>query len=187
MRLVVGIGNPGAKYEGTRHNVGFRVLDLAAAQHEVSFRKESSLAMTVELGGASRLMKPLTFVNRTGRALARQMELEDLAPADILVVVDDVHLPLGRLRLKATGSSGGHNGLKDIEQVLGTRDYPRLRFGVDGKSRAEDGLVEFVLSRFDEQEMALVNDASQNAASAVISFVEGMPFDRLMEQYNRGA
>ena len=187
MRLVVGVGNPGAQYEGTRHNVGFRVLDLAVAQQGAVFRKESSLAMTAELGGASRLMKPLTFVNRTGRALARQLELEDLTPADILVVVDDVHLPLGRLRLRATASSGGHNGLKDIEQVLGTRDYPRLRFGVDGDARAEVGLVDFVLSRFDGHEESLVNDASRIAASAVIGFVEGNPFDQLMEQYNRGA
>ncbi len=187
MRLIVGIGNPGAKYEGTRHNVGFRVLDLVAKRQAASFRKESGFAMTAELSEESRLMKPLTFVNRTGRALARQVELENLTPTDILIVVDDVHLPLGRLRLKASGSSGGHNGLKDIEQVLGTRDYPRLRFGVDGEARAGVGLVDFVLSRFDADEWASVNVATLSAALAVIGFAEGIPFDQLMEQYNREA
>ncbi len=186
MRLVVGIGNPGARYEGTRHNAGFQVLDLLVRRRDTAFRKESDLAMTAEFGEEGRLMKPLTFVNRTGWAVARQQELEDLAPENILIVVDDVHLPLGRVRLRATGSSGGHNGLNDIERSLGTQAFPRLRIGVVGEGGVGDDLADYVLSRFEPEEAELLNTVSKSAAQAVIGFLEGIPFEELMEKYNRG-
>lgn len=184
MRLVLGIGNPGARYEGTRHNVGFQVLNRVVESRGLAFKKESGFAMTADLDTGQRLMKPLTFVNRSGRALARQLEQCDIARQNILIVVDDVHLPLGRLRLRVGGTSGGHNGLKSVEQVLGSRDYPRLRMGV-GSSDSSGDLVDHVLGPFEADELKRVEAVTERAAEAVIGFVEGQTLAELMGQYNQ--
>ena len=131
-KLIVGLGNPGPSYLFTRHNVGFMVLDAWADEEETRFREERArLSQVVALDSGERLVKPATYMNESGRAVAAWLEWLKLTPADLLVIVDDVALPMGQIRLRPEGSAGGHNGLKSIEQHLGTEGYARLRCGVD--------------------------------------------------------
>src|SRR5271154_2750531 len=151
-KLIVGLGNPGAQYLFTRHNVGFMVLDAWAGEEGVAFRDErprfSQLAV---LESGERLVKPMTYMNESGQAVAAWLGWVKITPTDLLVVVDDVALPMGQVRLRTDGSSGGHNGLKSIETHLGTDQYARLRCGVD---RVPPGwpLEKWVLSRFQPAE-----------------------------------
>ncbi|MEM8495987.1 MAG: aminoacyl-tRNA hydrolase, partial [Planctomycetota bacterium] len=133
MKLIVGLGNPGPQYAETRHNAGFMAIDALARRHGLMGERGKFHALTLEGaipagGGLHRvsLLKPITFMNRSGQSVQEARAFFKLEPTDILVLVDDIALPTGGLRLRATGSAGGHNGLKDIERVLGTRDYPRL-------------------------------------------------------------
>jgi PTH1 family peptidyl-tRNA hydrolase len=131
MKLVVGLGNPGDKYRGTRHNVGFEVVDLVAKRHSVVFDDWKSVGLLADWRRADErvlLMKPLSFMNLSGGAIVNVRSF--FKPDDLLVVCDDVNLPLGRLRARASGSEGGHNGLRSVAEMLGTIDYPRLRVGV---------------------------------------------------------
>ena len=134
LRLVVGLGNPGSKYEGTRHNVGFMVLNRLAQREGFSFRQQSKLhGFAGESGvGASRLrcLMPQTYMNDSGRAIRAALDWFGFGPEQLLVLVDDMDLPLGRLRLRAKGSAGGHNGLRSTIQHLGTQEFPRLRIGI---------------------------------------------------------
>ena len=134
LRLVVGLGNPGSKYDGTRHNVGFMVLNRLAQRKGFSFRQQSKLhGFAGESGvGASRLrcLMPQTYMNESGRAIRAALDWFGFGPEQLLVLVDDMDLPLGRLRLRAKGSAGGHNGLRSTIQHLGTQEFPRLRIGI---------------------------------------------------------
>jgi PTH1 family peptidyl-tRNA hydrolase len=131
-RLIVGLGNPGPQYLFTRHNAGFLVLDSWADEEEIVFRDDRArFSLAAELPSGERLVKPTTYMNESGRAVAAWLSWLKLSPSDLLVVVDDVALPLGQIRLRPDGSSGGHNGLKSIETHLGTTAYARLRCGVD--------------------------------------------------------
>ena len=137
MRVICGIGNPGAQYAMTRHNAGFMIVDMLATRYGLSFEKHKKWQAQVaewrlpaELGeGRALLLKPQTYVNESGRSLQPCMTFHKVLPAEVLVAVDDIHLPLASLRLRVNGSAGGHNGLKDIEARIG-REYPRLRFGI---------------------------------------------------------
>ena len=147
-RLVVGLGNPGAEYLFTRHNVGFIVLDAWADEESAPFRDEAARhSQMAILETGERLIKPMTYMNESGKAVASWLEWLKLTVSDLLVVVDDVALPLGQIRLRPEGSSGGHNGLKSIESHLGTSKYARLRLGVDAVPPAW-ALERWVLSRF---------------------------------------
>lgn len=134
LRLVVGLGNPGAKYDGTRHNVGFMALERLARREGFSFRQQSKLhGLAAEVGvGASRLrlLMPQTYMNDSGRSIRSALDWFGFSPEQLLVLVDDMDLPLGRLRLRAQGSAGGHNGLRSAIQHLGTQEFPRLRIGI---------------------------------------------------------
>jgi PTH1 family peptidyl-tRNA hydrolase len=158
MKLIVGLGNPGRKYERTRHNVGWWVVDhLADVWHLGSWKKESQgLLASGHVGTEQvRLIKPLTYMNLSGAVLIPYLRRQSWSPAtDLLVVVDDVALPVGRYRLRASGSSGGHNGLKSIEQAIGHRDYARLRIGIQPaqQERAVGDLADFVLAPFGKSE-----------------------------------
>lgn len=149
MKVVVGLGNPGSEYDATRHNVGWWLLDRIAYEWGLPLFERDGMALVTEgmRGGVRyRLLKPLTFMNRSGRALMSLADLEDFVMAtDLLVVVDDAALEVGRVRFRRNGSPGGHNGLKSISQTLGTDDYPRLRVGV-GVPPAGKGLSDWVLS-----------------------------------------
>ncbi len=168
MKVVVGLGNPGAKYAGTRHNIGFEVIDyLASAPAAGSFKSAFSaqVAETTEAGEKVLLVKPETFMNLSGRAVRGIVDFYKLTVADVLVVCDDFNLPLAKLRVRTNGSAGGQNGLKSIHECLGTDAYLRMRIGVGQPGPGE--AVDFVLSRFKPGERAVVDAAIAAAANAV--------------------
>jgi PTH1 family peptidyl-tRNA hydrolase len=184
MKLVVGLGNPGSKYVGTRHNVGYAVVDVLAQSplaEKFQTRFQAQVADLVEDGGKVLLVKPETFMNRSGFCVRQVMDFYQLPLEDVLVVCDDINLPLGKLRVRATGTAGGHNGLRDIQSHLGTTAYARLRIGIG--ERGEGDLVDHVLSRFRPVEQPVIEDAVQLAAQAVIVWAE-RGTEACMNQYN---
>jgi peptidyl-tRNA hydrolase, PTH1 family len=182
-RIIVGLGNPGGEYQGTRHNVGFVIIDVLSQRHHIQVKSRRGKAMIGEgviAGQPVILTKPYTFMNLSGQAVADLVRRYHLSPADVLVICDDVNLPLGRLRLRASGSAGGHNGLKSIIQSLQSMEFPRVRIGI-GSPRGE--MVDYVLSKFHRNEQPAVQDAVSRAADAVeIILAEGM--DRAMNSFN---
>jgi len=172
MKVIVGLGNPGAKYHGTRHNIGFEVIDyLAKAPAVGAFRSAFSaqVAEATEADEKILLMKPETFMNLSGRSVRAIVDFYKLTTADVLVVCDDFNLPLGKLRVRANGSAGGQNGLKNIQACLGTDAYLRMRVGVGQPGPGE--AVDFVLSRFKPGERATVDEAIAAAANAVSTWI----------------
>jgi PTH1 family peptidyl-tRNA hydrolase len=182
-RLVLGLGNPGVEFEGTRHNVGFDALDLFAARLGLEWRREQN-AMLVEIPDARcTLVKPLTFMNRSGVALRQAWLHYGLSEAaQIFVITDDFHLPLGGLRIRAEGSTGGHNGLASIEDMLGCQEYPRLRIGVGDPGHDS---VDFVLTPFSAAEKDVIEETRMTASWIVEDWVEGVPLGDLQTRYNR--
>lgn len=184
MKAIVGLGNPGKQYAGTRHNVGFAVIDLLAANPSVSRFQERFQAEVAEAGtgeGKLLLVKPLTFMNLSGQAVRQLLDFYKLPPEELLVVCDDFNLPLGKLRLRRRGTHGGHNGLRNIQEHLGTADYARLRLGVGLPDDA--AAVDHVLGRFRPVELPVIRDAVQTAAQAAVLWVE-KGIDACMNQYN---
>jgi PTH1 family peptidyl-tRNA hydrolase len=181
MKLIVGLGNPGSEYAGTRHNVGFEVLDefaarmgwIAAGQFDRSARKSfEGLCVDGILGSEKTLLlKPLTFMNASGRSVQSAMAFYQLELADLMVVLDDLALPAGQLRMRTGGSSGGHNGLKDIERVLGSDQYPRLRIGIDPTPPRIAGR-DYVLGRFSPEQRKLIDPALGRACGAVATWID---------------
>jgi peptidyl-tRNA hydrolase, PTH1 family len=172
MKVVVGLGNPGPRYRGTRHNVGFAVIDyLAQGPGAGSFRSRFQ-AQTAELREGDLqmlLVKPETFMNLSGRCVREIVDFYKLPVEDLLIVCDDINLPLGKMRARARGSAGGHNGLKSIQDQLGTGEYSRLRIGVDAPALTHDeATVVHVLSRFKPGEQNVMDEAIQKAAQAAI-------------------
>jgi len=182
MKLVVGLGNPGSRYEGTRHNVGYGVVDLLAkSPGRYQERFSGEVYELFENQTKLLLLKPLTFMNRSGSCVRQSMDFYQLATEELLVVCDEVNLPLGKLRLRKRGSDGGHKGLRDIQAHLGTSEYARLRIGV---GTAESGaLIDHVLSRFQQTERPIIKDAMERAAQAVIVWAE-RGADECMNLYN---
>jgi len=182
---VIGLGNPGAAYAATRHNIGFRVIDRLADILDV---RESFVHGNCSISDTSRhdwsvlLCKPMTFMNRSGDAVIEIQHRYGIACHELLVVYDDVHLPLGTLRLRRGGSSGGHNGLSSIIQATEGCSVARLRCGVDFSSTGAD-LVDYVLSPFEKVEIPLVDTMVERAADAVLALME-LGWDRAMNVYN---
>lgn len=169
MRLVVGLGNPGERYRRTRHNVGFMVTDVLAHRASVTQGRVEADAWTAEAtiaGVALLLAKPQTFMNRSGLAVEPLLRGHQIAPADMLVIVDDVALDLGVLRLRPRGGHGGHNGLRSIIDCLDTDEFPRLRVGVR-RNEIQGDLADYVLGDFDAEDVLLVHEAVGRAADAV--------------------
>jgi peptidyl-tRNA hydrolase, PTH1 family len=188
VKLIAGLGNPGRQYEGTRHNVGFEVLDELARRHGLAFDSSPAAALMARWrdapgGEVALLVKPLTFMNLSGQGVGELARYFRIAPAEILVVVDDAALELGRLRARARGSAGGHNGLKSIAEHLGGDEYPRLRIGV-GRGIAERDLADHVLSRFDADEQPVVTEVTARAADAVEMFLAS-GIGAVMNGFNR--
>jgi PTH1 family peptidyl-tRNA hydrolase len=184
MKVVVGLGNPGSRYAGTRHNVGYMVVDLLSKSPRAEgfqSRFQAQVAESREDQEKVLLVKPETFMNLSGRAVRQLIDFYQLPLGDLLVVCDDVNLPLGRLRMRAGGSHGGHNGLRDIQSHLGTTEYARLRIGV-GQSGEKD-LVDHVLGRFRPTEQAVMDDAIQKAVQAVALWID-QGAEECMNQYN---
>ena len=165
VRLIAGLGNPGVEYEHTRHNIGFLVVDRLAAHFESTWKQSTKQDALLAKSGKLILVKPMTYMNRSGEPLAELAQFFKIEAREILVVLDDLALPLGRLRLRAGGSPGGHNGLESIIVRFGTEEIPRLRIGI-GAAPGE-GSIEYVLSRFFEEEKPLVKSTIDRAAEAV--------------------
>jgi PTH1 family peptidyl-tRNA hydrolase len=187
MRLIVGLGNPGLEYRDTRHNVGFTVVDALAERWRVGDQwreKFDALQIKTMRGEESVLLaKPLTFMNLSGRAVAGLAGFYKIEPADVLVVVDEAALPLGRLRVRREGSAGGHNGLKSIIGSLGTDAFPRLRIGV-GRGDTRRDLADHVLAKFDADERSVIEDAVARSADASEAFIADGVADA-MNRFNR--
>ena len=170
MKAIVGLGNPGDEYTGTRHNVGFEVVNALAERWKAKLRKWKSIAdVAVVKDRAVVLVEPRTFMNLSGQAVQAVMAFYKILPADVLVIVDEAQLPLGRLRLRPFGSAGGHNGLKSVIEHVGP-EFPRLRIGVD-RGHPEWDLSDRVLSKFPPSERDVVDRAIARAADAVETYV----------------
>jgi peptidyl-tRNA hydrolase, PTH1 family len=183
--LIVGLGNIGSGYVGTRHHIGFAVLDALVEKHGGEFSVER-LAEMVELKWRSQVLicvKPTTYVNLSGRAVKYWMDKGKVPVENILVVLDDLALPLERLRLRPGGSDAGHNGLKSIQEALGTDAYPRLRLGI-GNDFPRGMQAEFVLSRWEESELPLVRLKIEKSVEIIESFVSS-GIERTMSLYNK--
>lgn len=188
MKLIVGLGNPGRRYAGTRHNIGFDILDLLARRHGAAWEAgpRGIEALIARWRSADVVLaKPLTFMNLSGAAVVALLQFYKIDPVDLLVVVDDVNIDLGRLRARPEGSAGGHNGLKSIIGSLGSQAYARLRVGV-GRGDGRRDLADHVLAAFDAEERAIVAETVDRSADAVELFVaEGI--GPVMNRYNRGS
>lgn len=182
--LIAGLGNIGSEYAHTRHNIGFEIVDALAAQKGITFQS-GRYADTAEMkvkGKTLLLIKPTTYMNLSGKAVRYWMEKENIPPERVLVITDDLNLPTGKLRIRKKGSDGGHNGLKNITEILGSDVYARMRFGV-GNNFAQGTQVQFVLGKWQAEELSLVQESIEKATQATLSFVlEGI--DRAMNQYN---
>lgn len=181
-RLVVGLGNPGSRYVGTRHNVGFRVVEELARRNAAGFSFEAKWESQVATCGGRLLMKPQTFMNLSGEAVGNYARYYRIEPAQVLVVLDDSSLPLADLRLRRTGSSGGHNGLESILIHLGTEAVPRLRVGIGDPGKI--ALDEFVLSKFSSEEAEIAETGIMAAADAA-DFANAHGIEAAMNTFNK--
>ena len=183
--LIIGLGNIGLEYHNTRHNIGFAVADHIAAQREANFSSQryGSVATFRFKGRSFVILKPATYMNLSGKAVHYWMQKENIERKNILVIVDDLSLPLGTLRLKASGSSGGHNGLESIISVLGTVDFPRLRFGI-GSDFHKGGQVQYVLGKWSNEETSIINPIISECHDLVINFAT-IGIQRTMNLFNK--
>jgi PTH1 family peptidyl-tRNA hydrolase len=192
MKLVVGLGNPGPEYARTRHNIGFEVIDQLATKlgwippgefDRLARSKFDGLAFDGVVGDEKlMLLKPLTFMNLSGQAVQSAMAFYQLSPDDVMIVLDDVALPCGKIRIRPAGSSGGHNGLKDIERALGTDKYPRLRVGIDAPP-PRIPQRDYVLGRFSEEQRKAIEPAYARAGGAIVTWID-KGLNAAMNQFN---
>ena len=188
MKLIIGLGNPGDGYAKTRHNIGWMVADAFAAKFRIEVTKHEKDALTGTgrvAGGSVLVAKPLTYMNNSGDAVALLKNAYAESLSDIIVVYDEIDLPLGRLRIRPNGSSGTHNGMRSIVASLASEEFPRLRFGVRGASYAETNrLRDYVLDDFEESELPIVAQTTQRAVDALVLFARG-DLKRAMNTFNR--
>jgi PTH1 family peptidyl-tRNA hydrolase len=193
MKLIVGLGNPGTQYAGTRHNLGFMCLSRFAKAHGISFDKKMGDARTgqgVVEGVSVVLARPQTFMNNSGRAVRQLLDKLKLTPAEMLVVHDDLDLPAGRIRLRLNGGPGGHRGIQSIIATIGTRDFNRLRIGIGrpprlpGETTSETEIIDYVLQDFDREERLIIDKALDRACDAIEAYLtEGM--EAAMNRFNQ--
>jgi len=184
MKLIVGLGNPGNEYEHTRHNVGFELLDYICKKKNLTFEKEKFNAkylFTRVDGERILLIKPLSYMNLSGTVVKKYVDYFKLLPEDILVIQDDLDMPLGRIKIITNSSSGGHNGIKDIEKNLGTREYIRLKIGISNNKDIET--KEYVLSKFSQEDMEILNETYERLSTVIDDFCL-ISLQRLMNKYN---
>lgn len=170
--LIVGLGNIGEEYAGTRHNIGFDIADALVQKHGFFFRSErlAAIAFFRIKGKEIWVIKPSTYMNLSGKAVKYWLDNKNIPITQSLTIVDDLALPLSKLRLRPSGSSAGHNGLKSIEEVLGTQEYPKLRFGI-GNDYAKGAQVSFVLGRWSPEEMPLVAMKTEESVEVIEKFI----------------
>lgn len=189
-RLIVGLGNPGTKYAGTRHNIGFEIIDTLSKRWQLPLKEDRKFrgeyGEGIERGERIRLLKPLTYMNRSGQSIRAVLDWFKLPPESVLVVYDDMDLPVGRLRLRLSGSAGGHNGMKSTISHLGTQEFPRLRIGIGATDKGDEGgaaVVSHVLGKFSPTERERMDVVVDYAIQAVeLSLVEGI--EKAMSLYN---
>ncbi len=184
--IIAGLGNPEPKYEITRHNAGFLAIDRIAENLNVSIKKMKFHALIgeAELGGERcLLLKPLTYMNKSGEAIAEAMRYYQIPPERVLVLFDDISLDPGKLRIRQKGSAGGHNGIKSIIEMTKSSDFPRIKIGVGKKPHPDYDLADWVLSKFKKEELPLMDESFTHAADAAAMIVSGS-IDRAMNRYN---
>lgn len=184
--LLVGLGNPGKEYEGTRHNTGFMAIDKIADDAGVKLDrlKFKGLCTSATLGGKKvLLLKPSTFMNLSGQSVTEAMRFYKLPPEKVIVLFDDISLPCGHLRIRRKGSDGGHNGMKNILYLSGSDQFPRIKIGVGKKPNPQWDLADWVLSHFSTDEMKLMDESTKNAAAAAALMVNDK-IDEAMNRYN---
>lgn len=186
MKLIVGLGNPGSQYALTRHNAGFIALDRFAEKNNAEFKlvaKMKGEIAQVTIGGEKAiLLKPMTYMNLSGESVILVKNFYKIDVNDILVISDDLDSRLGRLRLRAKGSAGGHNGHKNIVQHLGTEEYKRIKIGIDRDPNIP--VVDWVLKKFSEDDMAVINKAADDSSDAVYEFITGVDFMKIASKYS---
>lgn len=184
--LIVGLGNPGARYEQTRHNVGWSVLDELAHRHALSFRRSLRFPCRMadgDLGNQRALLvKPTTFMNRSGEAVSALVRKKGFCPSDVILLYDDTALKCGNIRIRRKGSAAGHNGVQSVIDSMGTNEFTRVRIGIGPRPQG-DALVSFVLSSFTLEEQPLIADSTQRAADAVVLLLE-QGEDAAMSKFN---
>ena len=182
--LIVGLGNVGAEYDNTRHNIGFSVLDLLASEQSTSFsiKRQAEITRFNNKGRQFILVKPTTFMNLSGKAVNYYMQSEKIAPENILVITDDLALPFGALRMRTKGSDGGHNGLKHIIQTLNSPKFTRIKFGV-GSEFNPGNQVNYVLGEWSKEEEKALEERAETIGNAIKSFVT-IGLDRTMNEFN---
>ena len=182
--LIVGLGNIGSEYHNTRHNIGFQVLDALVKLHDLTFI-DSRRAFKAEMkyrGKTLILIKPTTFMNLSGKAVNYWLQKEKIPVENLLIIADDLALPFGKIRLRAKGSDAGHNGLKNINEILGTNAYPRLRFGI-GNEFSKGKQIDFVLGEWDEDETNALPDRIKVGIDAILAFPK-IGIQQTMNQFN---
>lgn len=186
MKCIVGLGNPGMKYKNTRHNIGFMVMDELAKRNKWEVNKKKfNGEYTIEMVNQEKivLLKPQTFMNLSGESLRPLMEFYELEAKDVLVVYDDLDLPTGKIRLRQKGGHGGHNGIRSIIDQLGTKDFNRLRIGID-RPITGMSVIDHVLGKFDKAQLVYVNDSIEKAAEAAESWMQ-KSFQEVMNDFNQ--
>ena len=184
--IIAGLGNPGAKYEMTRHNAGFLAIDMLAMKQNKEIKRLKFHALTCDAeieGKKCLLMKPQTFMNNSGEAIGEAAKFYKIPPQNIIVLSDDISLDVGKIRIRRKGSAGGHNGLKSIIAHLGSEDFPRVKIGVGKKPNAYMDLADWVLGRFPKELEPQLKAALENADGAISLIVQDK-FDRAMNLYN---
>jgi PTH1 family peptidyl-tRNA hydrolase len=182
VRIIVGLGNPGMTYAHTRHNIGFDIVDAFAKKHKVKFSGRSGNALVGKyerLGNEILFVKPMTFMNNSGNCVGSIARKHNANPSELLVIYDDVDLPLGKMRIKPSGSSGGHNGMKSIIEKLGSKEFPRMRIGIDKSSFT----VDHVLTRFNRQQRKIIDATIADAVNALEDIIDD-GLDKAMNLYN---
>lgn len=183
MYLIAGLGNPTKKYEGTRHNVGFETVDIIADSQGIALSSNKHKAVYGQgfIGGEKVILaKPQTFMNLSGEAIRALVDFYKIEPDHVLIISDDIDLPLGQLRIRQKGSAGGHNGLKNIIAHLGSQDFPRIKIGIGSKPEGWD-LADYVLSKYSKEDRVVMTNAQKDAAEAAVLIVSG----RVSEAMNR--
>ena len=184
MKLIVGLGNPGKEYERTRHNVGFMVVDALADAFQVSINTQKFKGEYVKFKYKNEdiiLLKPLTYMNNSGESVIQVMNFFKIDVDDLIVIYDDMDMPTGKLRLRQSGSAGGHNGMKSIIQHVGTQNFKRIRVGID--KHALIPVVDYVLGRFSKEQQPLISEGIENAKKAVQTMID-KDFVAAMNTYN---
>lgn len=174
MKLIVGLGNIGTEYENTRHNIGFMVADALAEKHEVSFNKEERSAMVAEFrteGEKILILKPTTYMNDSGVAVGQFARFYNIPPEDIVIIHDDMDLPVGFLRIRPNGSSGGHNGIKSVQSHLGTDKFVRFRIGIGHPVHEHKVVLDYVLTKFNEEEKKIMTNTITAAVQAADAWI----------------